>query len=469
MRALARRLLLLPVLAGALALAAVASAKPGLTTLNGKLVVDDGTSLAWTLTEPDGAAPAGGWPGVVALHGLGGTKETLAAVSQALAARGYAVLAYDARGHGASTGSVELAGPREVSDLRAIVASVAARPEVSDTKIGGWGISYGGGQIWTALAAGVPLAAAEVVETWTDLYTALWPQGVSKSGIVSLLANSVITRSPLIAGIAQGAIQGTNLDVIRDLAAQRSALPRLGSVTTPVYMFQGRQDFVFDITQATQAFQRLAGPKRLYIGDFGHAPSTFPGPDIDYVLTQGVQWFDHFLKGDANGIDTKPPVELAPQTWRGSAVSYPGLPPTTTTTFALPGTTTLSGTGGAARSTKALRSAAETFGVSTLGVRVTRLSGYQHLVAVLSAVAAGGKQILVSQGATVPHVGANTIRFGNYAVLVPKGSKLTVTLSSTSTAQNTSNLVYLPFAGAGSITLGPATLKLSTLRKPVSQ
>jgi predicted acyl esterase len=467
--ALGRRLLLLAALAGVLALAAVASAKPQLTSQSGTLAVDDGTSLAWTLTEPDLTPPPGGWPAIVALHWLGGTKETLTSVAQAFAAEGYAVLAYDARGHGASTGSVELAGPKEVSDLRAFVAWLAARPDVSDSKIGAWGISYGGGETWNALVAGVPLAAAEVVETWTDLYTALWPQGVPKSGIVSLFANAVITRSPLVAGLAQGAIQGTNLDVVRDLVSTRSALPRLGSVTVPVYLFQGRQDFVFDITQATQAFERLAGPKRLYIGDFGHAPSTFPGPDVGYVLTQGVQWFDRFLKGEANGIDTKAPVELAPQTWRGTAVAYPGLPPTRTTTFKLGGTTRLAGTGGAERATKVLSQPVETFGASALAVRVTRLAKYPHLVAVLSAIAANGKQTLISQGATVPHLGTNTIRFGNYAVLVPKGSKLRVTFSSTSTAQSTSNLVYLPFAGSGSISLGAATLRLSALAGPVSQ
>jgi predicted acyl esterase len=465
---LGRRVLLLPALAAALALAAVASAAPRLTSQSGTLTVADATSLAWTLVEPDLTAPPGGWPAVIVLHGLGGTKESVGAIAQAFAAQGYAALAYDARGHGASTGTVELAGAKEVADLRALDEWLAARAEVSDTRIGALGISYGGGQIWNALAAGVPLAAAEVVETWTDLYPALWPQDVPKSGIVSFLANSVITRSPLIAGLAQGAIQGTNLDVVRDLASSRSAFARLGSISTPVYMFQGRQDFVFDITQAVQAFQRLTGPKRLYIGDFGHAPSTFPGPDVDYVLTQGTAWFDHFLKGDPNGIDTKPPVELAPRTWRGSAVSYPGLPPTKTASFALAGTSRLAGMSGSVRSTPPLAEAAETFGTSTLSVRVTRVSKYPRLVAVLSAVDRNGKQTLISQGATVPHLGANTIRFGNYAVFVPKGSRLRVTLSSTSTAQSTANLVYLPFAGSGSIALGKATLKLSTLSKPVS-
>ena len=46
------------------------------------------------------------------------------------------------------------------------------------------GISYGGGGALNSLAAGVPWAALEVAETWTDLYSALMPQGLAKSGVI---------------------------------------------------------------------------------------------------------------------------------------------------------------------------------------------------------------------------------------------------------------------------------------------
>jgi alpha-beta hydrolase superfamily lysophospholipase len=106
------------------------------------------------------APPAAGWPGVVLLHGLGGSKEQCAPVADILAAHGYAALAYSARGSGTSTGDLELAGPDETSDERALHDFLAARPEVSDTKIGCWGISYGGGECWNAAAAGVAFGAS---------------------------------------------------------------------------------------------------------------------------------------------------------------------------------------------------------------------------------------------------------------------------------------------------------------------
>ena len=86
------------------------------TKQTGTRTMSDGTAIAYDLYLPDGSAPAGGWPGVVLLHGLGGSKDDMAALSQILAAHGYAALAYSARGEGTSTGSLELAGPSEISD-----------------------------------------------------------------------------------------------------------------------------------------------------------------------------------------------------------------------------------------------------------------------------------------------------------------------------------------------------------------
>ena len=275
----------------------------------GTRTMDDGIAIAYDLYEPDGASPAAGWPGVLLLHGLGGTKDSVATVAGGFADAGYAVLAYSARGHGTSGGAVELAGPREVADLRALLGWFRDRPDVGNA-VGCWGISYGGGQCWNAAASGVRFGAIAVVETWTDLYSALWPGDVAKSGIVLGFSKSVVARSPLVASFEDDAVHSTNLARVRPLLAQRSALPKLGSLTTPVYMFQGKVDYAFDVAQATRAFAKLRGPKKLYVGKFGHAPSTFPGPDAPYVLSQSTHWFDHFLRGLPNGIEF-PAVAIA--------------------------------------------------------------------------------------------------------------------------------------------------------------
>ena len=422
------------------------------TPKTGFQTMADGTRIAYDVYEPDGAPPTGGWPGVVLLHGLGGSKDDMAPLAEIFAAQGYAALAYSARGEGTSTGNLELAGPNEISDERAMTTFFTGLPEVSNTRVGAWGISYGGGQLWNGLAAGIPFKAAAVVATWTDLYSALWPQNVARSGIVAGFARAVASRSPLITANEQNAVQSLDMPALRALVAPRSSYTRLPSIATPVYMFQGRVDWAFDVTQAENGYNRVRGPKHLYIGQFGHPPSTFTTPDIAYMQKQTLAWFDHFLKGVPNGIDKTKPVTLSAAT--GSRkVSYPGIPHTKVVGAGFRGTT-------AQRLGPRFGQALETFGVSILKVQVRRVSNYPRLVAVVLA----GKRV-ISHGAIVPTVGNDTIRLANYVQYLPKGTRLTVKFGADG---GTADLAYLGFGSTGTIALGPAFLQLQVLTKPVS-
>lgn len=419
---------------------------------SGTQTMADGTALSYDLYEPDGAAPTGGWPGVVLMHGLGGSKADEAAFGAALATQGYAALAYSARGEGTSTGDLGLAGPDEISDERAMEQWFAGLPEVSDTQIGAWGVSYGGGQIWNGLAAGIPYKAVCVVATWTDLYSALWPQDVARSGIVAGFAQAVSARSPLIAANAKNAIQSLDMPAIKALVAPRSAITKLSSITAPVYMFQGRVDWAFDVTQAENGFLEVKGPKHLYIGQFGHPPSTFTTPDTAYVQSQSVAWFAHYLKGAPNGIDKTPAVTLAAAKGPKRA-TYPGIPKTKVVPVGFRGTTLR-------RTGASFLKPVETFGVSLLKVQVRKVSRYPRLVAT---VLAGGKPI--THGAIVPKVGLDTIRLANYLQYIPRKTKLQVVFGPSSAAPD---IAYLGFGDSGTISLGPADLQLQVLTKPVS-
>jgi esterase/lipase len=441
-----RRLLL--VVAAALLWVAPAQA---FSKQTGTRTMSDGTSIAYDLYEPDGSAPAGGWPGVVVLHGLGGSKDDMGSVAAAFVSHGYAVLAYTSRGHGTSGGVVGLAGPDDLTTEQAMFTFFAGLPEVSDTQIGAWGISYGGGQTWNGLAAGIPYKAAEVVETWTDLFTALLPQSLAKSGIVLGFAKAVEARSPLIAAIENDAVHSTNVPALKTLADSRSSYAKLPSIKTPVYMFQGRVDYAFDVGQALNGYTRITGPKHLYVGQFGHTPSTFPGTDVSYVLAQGVAWYDHFLKNAPNGIDTAPRVTIAAATG-AKRTSYAGLPKTKVISAGFRTTTTQ-------RSGPKFQQALETFGVSLLKVQVRKVSNYPRLVAT---VLAGNR--VITHGGIVPKVGLNTIRLADYVQYLPKGTRLTVTFGDSSTK----DVAYLGFGSSGSISLGPAVLSLQVLTKPVS-
>ncbi len=466
----------LAALAGALALLVGDAAGSPAARLDVTIPMSDGVPIAATFYLPDGTPPAGGWPAIVFLHGLSGNRQQMNALVEGYGFTGgsYAILTFDARGHGASGGLVGIDGPREVADVRAIHDWLAARADVSDTRIGAWGISYGGGAVFNSLVAGVPWTAVVTVETWTDLYSALMPQGLVKSGLVAGLAGSIPPerRDPSL-DVVQAAAFAGNVGAVRTWAAARSSSSKLGSVATPVFMAQGRRDFLFGIDQATQAFARLKGPKVLYVGLHGHAPSTFPAADTGFLLSRVRAWFDCYLRG--TGCDANPTsVYLASEKFSGQVARRGAtLPPVSPTTVSFPGVTTFARSGKAVRTSAPLRMSLETFGAPTVQTSIAASGGWSRLVAVLTARTRQGKDIVVAAGGvpTKPGVQKVTIRLGSQATFVPKGSRLTLTLASSSTAQSSANLLYLdlPMAQSARARVGTAILKLPNLRTPVTR
>ena len=265
------------------------------------------------------------------LHGLGGSRNagtpfgmSLNSLAETqLVPQGYAALTFDARGHGQSEGLVSIDGPREIQDVRELFNWLAAQPGINGQRIGAFGYSYGGGAIWRATAEGVPFAAIEPAITWTDLYSALLPQNLARSGVVLGFWQSISARAaPELEPIVNDALAGRNLGAVHAFADQRSSRTLLGNIKAPTFLMQGRRDFAFDVDHALAAYSRLKAPKRLYLGDFGHAPSPLPPGEAQHVLPEARQWFDRYLKGLPNGIDKQPPVEVAPDPWTGRTFSY---------------------------------------------------------------------------------------------------------------------------------------------------
>ena len=148
--ALGRRVSLI-VFASLVALCAAGRASASTQELT--LHMDDGVDLAATLYEPSNAPPPAGYPAIVLFHGIGGKRQDLAAIAQRFD-DDFAVLAFDARGHGQSGGLVSIDGPREIADTREVYDQLAARPEIDKTRIGAWGISLGGGAVLRSLVRG---------------------------------------------------------------------------------------------------------------------------------------------------------------------------------------------------------------------------------------------------------------------------------------------------------------------------
>jgi predicted acyl esterase len=451
----------------------------GFVRTDQKLPMSDGVELATTLYVPDGAVPSGGRPAVLLLHDLGGNRASMNEIAeQFLVPYGYVALTVDARGHGASGGRSTLVGPRETADYAAALFWLRARPGVSDTKVGAVGFSLGGASVWKLLAApGTRLAAAIPVITWTSLYDALMPQGFAKAGLVAYFRSLLPDDrwDPQVLALSNDALAGQNAARVQRFAADRSVANMLGRIRTPVFMIQGRRDYAFDMNQALSAFARLGGQKRLYLGDLGHSPASNPAAERTYYLTQARLWLDRYLKGERNGIDTRPKIELAPDPWTGRTTQYATQPARRILRLRFRGSNRIESNGKAVRTTIPTKRLNETFGSALVSVKVASTTRWPHLVAVLSALTPRGDELVVSEGAApTPVLSARmrviTIRLLSQATTIPRGSRLRLTLAGSSTAQSPANLVYPIAVQTGArATLGEARMVLPILRRPISR
>ncbi|MBB4681209.1 alpha/beta fold hydrolase [Crossiella cryophila] len=163
--------------------------KPAVSQRELKLDVVDGprkdepVQLDATLYLPE-RTPA---PSVIVAHGFGGNKNSVAQESRELAERGFVVLAYSARGFGASTGQIALNAPEyEVEDAKQLVDWLSRQPEVlkdadNDPKVGVTGGSYGGALALMLAGYDRRVDAIAPVITWNDLTQALLPNAASTS------------------------------------------------------------------------------------------------------------------------------------------------------------------------------------------------------------------------------------------------------------------------------------------------
>jgi pimeloyl-ACP methyl ester carboxylesterase len=458
------------VCAGAAAYARPAAAAGGWTTVT--ITASDSTPLACVYLIPSGTAPAGGWPGVILFHGLGQSYADMEPIGDAMEQFGLASLACDARGTGASGGKFGLDQARDTQDAQDLFTWFAGRSDVSDTQIGAFGLSLGGGEVWNAAVAGVPFKAIVPATTWTDLGTALNPDGVPKTGLIGILSQAVPIANwdPTLAQAAQTLLQGAVTPAVTSTEAARSSRSHLHTLTVPTLLLQGRHDFLFDMDQALAAWKLLAGPKRLYLGDLGHAPAKNPAGEEPVAIGTAIFWFDHYLAG---GPAFVPPglVQVAHDPWDGKSAVYRKLPKTRKASVNLPGKTKLSGGGFVTRSARLTGGPHETFGDGSVTVHYSGAKDWTHLV---TTVSVKGSKTPVTEGAAPIKSSSGTVKIPlmNEAVLLPRGKKLVVKLGAAS-ADDVYHLGIPIYAGAApqgaSIKIGSETLKLSFLRHTVSK
>ena len=222
---------------------------------------------------------------------------------------------------------------------------------------------------------------------------------------------------------------------------------------------QGRRDFTFGLDQAKRLYSGLKGPRRLWIGNLGHAPSAFPAADSIAMAAQGRQWFDRFLRGARNGIEKRRPIVLANQ-GKASTRAFAKLPATGSIVYRGTLNDTITPDNSAIIRNPALDSATEVFGAPVVRVTADARGGWSRIVAQMTAHTPSGGRIVVSSGGvpTTPGKRTYAIRLIDQVTAVPKGSSLEVTLS-------TSNAQYLdvPMPDSARLSVSDVEVTVPTL------
>jgi len=109
--------------------------------------------------------------GILLIHTFGSNRSGVLPVAAALVRHGYSVLAFDARAHGESDGTLFAHVER---DGIAAAEYLKTRPEVRPDRIGAWGVSIGGMMALQAAAASDSIKAVAAdgaaVTTWRDFF-----------------------------------------------------------------------------------------------------------------------------------------------------------------------------------------------------------------------------------------------------------------------------------------------------------
>lgn len=301
-------------------------------------------SLDVSVFAPEEGAPGADDQGrraaVLLAHGFGGSKDDLAAQARSVAAAGYVVLTWTARGFGDSGGLIHLDSPDyEVADASRLLDLLAERDDVlldapGDPRAGIAGGSYGGALALMAAAFDDRVDAIVPAITWHDLSEGLFPQraisgsavgetpapGVLKQRWASLFFASGLAAGldPSAASAAPGvdpqcgrfaprvcrlydeaATTGRPDAAVLRLLRRSSPAPVLDRIAAPTLLVQGLQDSLFGLDQADATARGLAAegtPVAVRWIDGGHDASG-TALSADDLVDPALAWFDHHLRG----------------------------------------------------------------------------------------------------------------------------------------------------------------------------
>ena len=325
-----------------------------------RIPVRDGLELSANLWLPVAASAGDRFPAILEMIPYRKDDWRWAhdeALGQWLAARGYAFCRLDIRGTGSSPGIARGEyTPDETNDGYDTVEWLAAQPW-SNGNVGMWGISWGGfAAIQVAMLRPPHLRAIVPVYASDDRYTddVHYIGGCATVSelsqyAVSMVGSNALPARPSYRGEAWEAewrerLEQTPIWLFEwrrqqhdgPFWRQGSLAPDWAGLTVPTFLIGGWMDGYVD--SALRMLERCVNaPRRALIGNWVHLlpDEAYPGPRVNW-LHELVRFFDHWLKGQDNGVMAEPaltyyereyaPPEAFPETWPGRWRSEAALP-----------------------------------------------------------------------------------------------------------------------------------------------
>ncbi len=216
--------------------------------------------------------------------------------------RGYAVINCDLRGCGSSEGIGDLFSRAESEDYHDLIEWAAAQAWCTG-KVGLGGVSYLALSQYGA-AATQPLSLAAICpwEGFSDPYRDfLFPGGVREDGFIKLWTRG-LKGDRLAYDLREEQVRRPLRDTF-----WASRAPDLAKVQVPMLVCGSFSDNNLHSRGSIRAFERVASKQRwLYTHRSGKWCAYYSAG----ALAAQERFFDHFLKGTDNGMESQPPVRL---------------------------------------------------------------------------------------------------------------------------------------------------------------
>ncbi len=201
----------------------------------------DGIALdGWLFTPPQPPTAV-----LVFVHGKDINRQHFVAAAQRFVERGIAVVAFDQRAHGRSTGEFVTYGAKEVGDLRLVI----------DVALQKWGRELPVVLVGESLGAAVALQTAAV-----DQRVRVVVAGAAFADLTTVIDD----HAPAILGKAgkQKAIDVAEKAAdfhVADISPERSAR----QITVPTLLLHGSEDTYLPLRHSLRIYEALAGPREL--------------------------------------------------------------------------------------------------------------------------------------------------------------------------------------------------------------